>query len=409
LACPVCGSEDLEPVLHYPSYPAYIKPIPVEMLDRVPLFPLEIWICGCCAQVHQAVPFGQEVLARIYQEVYASYHSPLQGGIGAGLARDFLRFLEVHADPGGKHVLEIGCYDGYLLSLLREHHGCRVMGCDPSPGAAIAASAGIPVRQDFFSATLFPDGYDLVVMRGLLEHIPEPVGFLAEAGRVLSGGGLLAIEVPSLTFSLENGVIGDFFHEHISYFTLETLGRCLWRGGFVIIAREEAGPYLMVLAQRLVSPGEEVRGCAGREEIPEIKSLFRKFSRLTHRMAGELREILRDAGGSSIYLYGGGGHTIGLLARVHGFLRPAGVIDGDPAKKGKYIPGFGIPVFDRGILPTLDLERSIIIISSQVFQEEIVEELRPFIEKGLRVITLYHNVEYVKPPNSIRGKDGNSS
>jgi len=359
------------------------------MLGQVPLLPLEIGICRCCGHVYQRMHFGPETLADIYEKVYAAYHSPFAGGVGSGLAQDFLRFLERHADLPGVRVLEIGCYDGYLLSLLREAHGCLVMGCDPSPGGAIAESAGIPVRHAYFSPSLFTDRYRLIIMRGLLEHIPGPVAFLADACHVLGDGGTLAIEVPSLIYSLENGVIGDFFHEHISYFT-----SCLRAAGLTVTASDWEGPYLRVTARRSAGGNPDAIPCTGPEEVILLRSLFGTYQHLIRRMADELRDLIADAGDKRIYLYGGGGHTIGLLARVHGFLRPKGVIDGDPAKEGKFIPGFDIPVCSKRILSSLDAGRDIVIVSSKIFQGEILRELRPLMKKGLPVITLYEGVQY---------------
>jgi SAM-dependent methyltransferase len=404
--CPLCDWDRPDPVFTYPRYPFYIKPVRREDLGKVPTRPLSLLLCTRCGFVYQDADYPAGELERIYEEIYESYHSPVRGGIGGSLAEAFLGFLEGGRDLERAAVLEIGCFDGYLLSLLRDRHGCRVKGCDPSPGATIARDLGVEVVQEYFSPGLFRDRYDLVILRGVLEHVPDPAGFLAMAGEVLAGGGSLAIEVPNLEYTLEKGVLGDLFHEHLSYFTGGTLEGCLGRAGFSPSTRVSTGPYLRGIFR--ASPAG--RGAAGAgadgEEVARTRRLFREYNRTIRRLVAQLQVILEPLTGARVYLYGAGGHTTGLLARTAEFLRPAGVIDGDPAKAGKYIPGFGIPVFPREVLRELDPSTDVIIVSSKIFQEEIVEGLAPDIRRGFRVITLYDNVEYVKTPTSDQGKDG---
>jgi SAM-dependent methyltransferase len=376
-----------------------------EDLGKVPSRPLNILLCPRCGFVYQDIDYPPEELSRIYEEIYASYHSPARGGIGSSLARAFLHFMEGAMDLRGKRVLEIGCFDGYLLALLRDLHGCRVIGCDPSPGAAIARDQGIEVIRDYFSPGLLRERYDLVILRGVLEHIEDPVGFLDRVKEVLSVGGSLAIEVPNVEYSLEKGVLGDFFHEHLSYFTGHTLEECLEKAGFSPAALTISGPYLQAIFGVSAGDGGWGGDVPDENEVAKIRCLFQEYNRNIGRLVAQLRAILAPLAGASVYLYGAGGHTTGLLARTSDFLRPAGVIDGDPAKEGKYIPGFDVPVFPKAVIRELDPPESVILVSSKIFQDEIVEELRPFIQEGLRVITLYDNVEYVKKTKSDPGKD----
>lgn len=395
MICPICHSNEGYNVLQYEKYPLYIKPIPKESIDLVPLKPLIIIVCKSCGHVYQDVCVSPSELSSIYEIVYASYHSPALSGIGSTLAKEFLSFLEKKVKLNKKNILEIGCFDGYFLKLLRDNHGCRVIGCDPSPGAEIAHQLNVAVIRDYFSPELFKEKFDFVVLRGVLEHIEKPIPFLKDVGEVLEEDGFVVIEVPNVIYSLKNGVIGDFFHEHVSYFTHESLKNCLARSGFDLVIVDDSSYYIRIIAKKNTDIDYRWDDSDSARVIPQLKQLFVDFNELTDKMADDLRSTLKRVSRKSTYIYGGGGHTLGLLSKTHDFLKPLGVIDGDPSKEGKYIPGFKIPVYSKDTLERLTYNNTIIIVSSKIFQDEISEGLRNYILKGLQVISLYPKVELI--------------
>lgn len=393
--CPICKSSEVTIALHYDKYPLYIKPISKEFIDTVPLKPLTICLCNSCGYLFQEKPVDSSDLSSIYEENYCSYHSPAVSGIGSSLAKQFLSFLENTIPLHRKRVLEIGCFDGYFLTLLKNIHSCNVLGCDPSPGAEIAKKTGINVMQNYFSPDLIKEKFDICVLRGVLEHIPEPVPFLEDIHSVMEPEGIFAIEVPNVIYSLENGVIGDFFHEHMCYFTVDSLKLCLIKSGLDPVIVNDDGYYLRVITKPRNNSNPSPRYPASKNSVARLKQLFEEYNGLTENMRRDLRTTLADFKEKRVYIYGGGGHTIGLLSKTYDFLKPAGVIDGDPSKEGKTIPGFKIPVYSRSILDRINYNNSIIIVSSKIFQDEISGSLGNYILKGLQVIILYPKVQYI--------------
>lgn len=83
-------------------------------------------------------------------------------------------------------VLDIGCGDGLLLSLLKER-GIEAEGIDISPEAAARCTElGLTARTYDPAQTFpFPDGaFETVVLLDVLEHVYDPVALLKEAARV---------------------------------------------------------------------------------------------------------------------------------------------------------------------------------------------------------------------------------
>ena len=113
------------------------------------------------------------------------------------------RFLVSRLPPGG-HVLDVATGTGLVAAeLLRR--GFRVTGLDQSPEMLAVARRRFGGRVDLVEAAAdslpFPDGsFDHLTFTYLLRYVDDPGATLAELGRVVRPGGVLA--------SLEFGVPG---------------------------------------------------------------------------------------------------------------------------------------------------------------------------------------------------------
>lgn len=111
------------------------------------------------------------------------------------------RLIELGA---GGRVLDIGCGPGQIALLIAERiAGSEVLGIDLAQHMLDVANRhraaspfGGSVRFELADAKglPYPDAsFDTVCSNTILHHIPDPIPFLAEAGRVLRPGGVLLI------------------------------------------------------------------------------------------------------------------------------------------------------------------------------------------------------------------------
>ena len=97
---------------------------------------------------------------------------------------------------------------------------------------------------------IFGDGVTVsargIVLRHVLEHVQDPVGFL-DGLREANGGGLIYIEVPCFDWILRASAWFDIFYEHVNYFRacrfLERMFGRVVEGGHLF-----GGQYLYVVA-----------------------------------------------------------------------------------------------------------------------------------------------------------------
>jgi SAM-dependent methyltransferase len=141
-------------------------------------------------RITEAAPETVEVVGRV-MEVSAADPQHL------AMVHAYLDEVTVAADA---HVVEVGAGTGAISrEIARRFPHATVLGLDPSPGLVQRArelAAGLP-QVDFQvadgAALPLPDGQvDLVVIHRVLCHVPDPEAVLAEASRVLKGGGVLA-------------------------------------------------------------------------------------------------------------------------------------------------------------------------------------------------------------------------
>jgi SAM-dependent methyltransferase len=181
--------------------------------------------------------------------------------------------LITEALPSSGLVLEAGCGLGQYVILLRER-GWSAAGVDGSVEALATCRrlARVPLAASDLRALAIRSGAAAAyVSLGVVEHDPDgPDAILAEAHRVLAGGGTLVISVPYLNgvrrvgspwirrrqAALRRG--GGAFYQYA--FTRRELLDALARHGFVPLAAHPYDPARMLRAA--------LRGLRGRRPVP---------------------------------------------------------------------------------------------------------------------------------------------
>ncbi|MBI5209524.1 MAG: class I SAM-dependent methyltransferase [Elusimicrobia bacterium] len=133
-------------------------------------------------------------------------------------------------------LLEVGCAAGYFLNAARSDFD--VEGVEPSRWAAESAARrfGVAVHAATLpEARLAAEGYDVVVLVDVIEHLTDPVGALAECRRLLKPGGWLYLVTPdidSLSAKVLRGSWWGLRPAHFYYFSPKTLSALLEKAGF---------------------------------------------------------------------------------------------------------------------------------------------------------------------------------
>jgi SAM-dependent methyltransferase len=182
-------------------------------------------------------------LARIYREDANIGYLQDANEIARPYGTDFTRFVDSALERWGagvKRILEIGCGGCTILENLKER-GYEVAGIDPGPLAVREGNRrGIRVVNDFFPTPDFPDAVDFIFHNDVLEHVPDPVDFLAAQKNQLASGGLVITAVPDCCDGLKFGEISMTMHQHLNYYDLESLRNVFEAAGLEVLLLEKA-------------------------------------------------------------------------------------------------------------------------------------------------------------------------
>jgi len=194
---------------------------------------------------------------------------------------NFYHLLEKHCPTNSRRLLEIGSGPGYFLKSGKEL-GWDVLGFEPSKQAAeYSKTLGVNVVNDFFNETN-ADRYgtfDVVYMKTVIEHLPDPVALLKSIKSVLKPNGIICIISPNEYNPLQL-ILREMGHEpwwvappqHINYFDFKSIKKLLEKIGFDILESTATFPmeFFLLAGENYVGNDELGRKCHFKRKIFEM-------------------------------------------------------------------------------------------------------------------------------------------
>lgn len=184
--CPGCGKKKLVP-LGQVSLIRSAVPEEAEQLRNLKR-------CSACGSIAVA-PFPREEILRKYYEKYTTITKNNQNDDENNWCkRDILQSIQDITKKIEKgRILDIGCGDGTLLSMLPSSF--EKYGVDLSKSAcAQAYKRGFNVFCSSFLSCSFPHDFDIIIALDVLEHFSEPRRAIQRMADILASGGYLIIQ-----------------------------------------------------------------------------------------------------------------------------------------------------------------------------------------------------------------------
>lgn len=324
-------------------------------------FPLRVLVCERCWLV-QTEDFTDA--HELFDADYA-YFSGVSTSWVAHAERyvtDMVQRFGLHA---GSRVVEVAANDGYLLQWVKAR-GIPCTGVEPTASTAAAARAkGIDIVQDFFGRRLASEMVakrlqaDLMTANNVLAHVPDINDFAAGFATLLKPGGVATFEFPHLLQLIAHAQFDTIYHEHFSYLSLTAVRAVFERAGLQVFDVQELpthGGSLRVFAQRVDATTHAVAPAVDRMLLRETDAgvrttaYYRGLQPRAERIRDDLLAFLRQAKaeGRTVIAYGAAakGNTLLNFAGVDADLVRC-VVDLNPAKQGKFMPGSRIPIVGR--------------------------------------------------------------
>jgi SAM-dependent methyltransferase len=406
--CLVCNSENLESILDLGMHPLADTFLKAEDLaEREIVFPLIVDLCLRCGQVQLKCVTNPDDRYSNHEYSYTSSNSP----VSRDHWREYTEEVLLRAAVGDRSfVIEIGSNDGYLSEqfLARGH---RVLGVDPSPQIALLARGrGVRTEVALFSCRLAKKileeygAADLIVANNVFNHADNPREFVRAVAALLKDGGTFVFQLPYWLTMVESKKFDQIYHEHVSYFTVNSSEKILRYAGMQIYRVEFVdylGGSIRVFARRSnqAAGSCEMQEFQGKEHAARLfdAEMYKEFqATLLRQRARFLKQIYSLAGNNETVIAAGAaakGNTLLNFCNLdHKTIKY--ITDSSELKRGKYTPYSRIPITDDSVFAQCGRVWAVILAWN--ISEHIQE----------RLLQINPNVKFISPwEDNIEGEE----
>ncbi len=367
-------------------------------------YPLRAMTCEKCALVQLSEAIPKEKLFPSSYTYFSSYSSTWLEH-SKSYVEKIISLLQLNQND---LVVEIASNDGYLLQYFA-NSGIEVLGIEPASGVAKTAIAkGIPTLINYFgesTAVELTQGQKpkLMIGNNVLAHVPDIHDFIKGFSLLIADEGLITFEFPHLLNLIKKTQFDTIYHEHYSYLSVTALLPIFAQHGLRIINVEKLlthGGSLRVFVAKNISSWivhESVRATIAEEsqydprDLRIYETLQRKVEGIKHNLLSELIKCKKD--GKRISAYGAAAKGVTLLnyCGVSNDLIDY-VVDLNPNKQGKFLPGSQIPIVGINVF---DMKiPDILLVLPWNLSIEIKSQLSSYLKSGMKTIRAIPKVEY---------------
>ncbi len=388
MKCRHCEAELALPLIDLGSAPlsnAYLTKETMHAPEK--WFPLRVLVCTECWLVQTEDYSGADELFSAEYAYFSSYSTTWLQHAERYVA-DMVKRFGLNTNS---HVIEIAANDGYLLQYVKAR-GIPCLGVEPTASTAAAAKMkGIEIVKDFFGIRLAEQlaargrQADLTTANNVLAHVPDINDFARGFARLLKPQGVATFEFPHLLRLVDENQFDTIYHEHFSYLSLTAVTRIFERNGLSVFDVEELlthGGSLRVFAQ-CSDTGQHPRSARVDELLQReaqagmlTTDYYAVFQTKTDKAKNNFLAFLLEAKrqGKTVAAYGAAakGNTLMNYAGTRPDLISF-VVDRNPAKQGKYMPGSRIPIVDESRIK--DTKPDYVVILPWNLKSEVMQQL----------------------------------
>jgi len=389
-----------------------VSPIANNLLSKDQLddsenyFPLHVRTCDDCGLVQLPEISSRETL---FPENYTYYSSYSESWLTHS-QKYAVKMIEKMTLKDDDFVVEVASNDGYLLQYFRGA-GMPVLGIEPAAEVAKVAEKerGIPTLVEFFGEETAKRILEqnakprLMIANNVLAHVPDIHDFVAGFATLLSDEGVITFEFPHLLNLILLNQFDTIYHEHYSYLNVTSLIPIFARHGLRIFDIEKLdthGGSLRIFVCKMNSQWKEefsINNCVYEEGVDDPRShnvasrLQVKSQQIKSDLLDEVDLIKRS--GKTIAAYGAaakGNTLLNFVGLKSGSIDY--VVDRNPHKQGKYLPGSHIPIVSEEFLQK-NLPDVLLVLPWNL-AVELSQQLEYLKKQGVKFLRAIPSLEY---------------
>ena len=377
ISCPNCNSRGLSIFYAIDDIPVHscLLVSNKEEALKYPTGNLQLGFCSSCGFITNTL-FNPGV------HKYSTQYEETQGFSACfnAFAKSLAQRLVDKYDIRNKTILEIGCGKGEFLALMCQLGDNKGIGIDPAyvpERNPDSAASRIEFIQDFYSEKYAHLKADVICCRHTLEHIAPTRQFMQTLRRTIGDNNdiLVFFEVPDVLRVLREGAFWDIYYEHCSYFTAGSLARLFRASGFEIdeLYLDYDGQYLIITAYPTEAPATASLDLEN--DLEQLTGAFEQFGKECPRRINHWRNVIQQnvLEGQKVVIWGSGSKGVAFLTTLKLANQIEYVVDINPYKHGKYMPGTGQEIVSPEFLTRYRADK--VIVMNPIYCEEIQRDL----------------------------------
>ena len=394
--CQISNTNKLESLI----FLGYLPPVNTlrkigSTLEEEISFPAELLYCKKSKLAQLGCIVDKEILFP-YTYPYTSSTTKILRDNFADLYKDTIKIINLNKND---LVIDIGSNDGNLLSNFKDNH--KVLGITPEKIGKIAIKKGIPTIIDYFNdktSSKIVKKYGkakIITATNVFAHIDNINAVVKSILKTLNHDGIFISESHYLLPLIQTVQYDTIYHEHLRYYSLESLNYLFKKNNLEIIDAKEIpthGGSIRVYAARkgIYKVSDNLKKKLKKEKKNLNQKSFKRFKKNVVTSKINLFNIIKKIKDKNKTIYG-----VGAPSRASTLINYLGldqdIIDcvleiNGSYKIGNYIPGTKIPIVNENIL--LKNKPDFLILFSWHIKDELKRNLKKKGFKGKFIIPL---------------------
>jgi len=380
--CRSCSSKKIKKVLDLGNQPlanSLLKS--VDELEET--YPLSISFCENCKLVQLNETIKPEKLFSQYVWVTGTSKTAID------YSQVFYKNIigKLNNLEKSNQILEIASNDGSFLKPFLQN-GFDVIGVDPASNIAeIANENGIETINSFFGESVAKKikkeykKLDVIFARNVLPHVANLHEFIKGINICASTDTLIVIEIHYAKTILNELHYDSIYHEHLCYFTLESVNNLFKQFGMNIfdidISPISGGSLVLYISKKNLTQSNILKQYLKNEKEEKINNLnsWQNFSDKVNNHRDKLLSIINKESKNKICGYGASARSSTLLNYCElNYLKIDSIADQNLLKHNLLTAGTHIPIKSPETL--MAQKPNTILLLAWNFKEEIIGILR---------------------------------
>lgn len=389
MKCRVCGGGKLEQVIDLGEQPWCNHFLKESEIGKEDFYPLKVVYCVDCSTAQLDYTVKKEIM--FGDHTYLSGVTKSLSSHFEGIAQEVESRFNPKSEP--KSILDIGSNDGTQLVHFQKL-GWDILGVESSKTTSeIALKAGIPTLNQFFNKKTITDlnkKFDVINAAGVFFHLEELHSVTEGIKLGLNDDGVFVVQFLYMKSIMENDAFDQIYHEHLLYYTLQTLQTLLKIHGLELfdayLAPIHGGqmigfaghPGYREKTQRLIELEEEEKnsGC-------NAKEAYIQFETRIQLMREKNVAYLKNAKKAGKKVFGMGAPVKGNTLLNYFQVGPELIeclLEKNTLRKNLYSPGMHIPILIEGEAQEMP---DIYYVLAWNFKKEILKNNQKLVDQGV--------------------------